>query len=58
MRGRSKGLLRGILSGGVWNGFLLERVRADVVPCRFCIEADWDGYLFLGVLLPLLGPNS
>ena len=35
VRSRGKGLLRGILSGGVWNGVLLERVRGEVVLCRF-----------------------
>ena len=29
-------LLRGILSGGVWNGFLVGFVRGEIVPCRFC----------------------
>ena len=33
LRGGDKGLLRGILSGNVWNGFLLEE---KIVPCRFC----------------------
>ena len=36
LRGGDTGLLRGILSGGVWNGFLLGFVRGEVVPCRFC----------------------
>ena len=36
LRGGDKGLLRGILSGGVWNGFLLSIVRGEIVPCRFC----------------------
>ena len=36
LRGGDKGLLRGILSGGVWNGFLLGFVRGEIVPCRFC----------------------
>ena len=37
-RGGDKGLLRGNLSGCVWNGFLLGFVgfvRGEVVPCRF-----------------------
>ena len=36
LRGGDKGLLRGILSGGVWNGFLLIFVKGEIVPCRFC----------------------
>ena len=35
VRGRDKALLRRILSGGVWNGFLLGKVRRENVPCRF-----------------------
>ena len=38
--------MRGILSGGVWNGFLLGFVRGDIVPCRFCGGPDCDGHLF------------
>ena len=52
---RDKGLQRGILSGGgVRNGFLLERVRGEGVPCRFCGEDDRDGHLFLECSYPLL----
>ena len=36
LRGGDKGLLRGILSGGVWNGFLHSFVRGEIVPCRLC----------------------
>ena len=32
--------------GGVWNGFLLGHAREEIVPCRFCGEADGDGHLF------------
>ena len=32
--------------GGVWNGFLLGRVRGQPVPCRFCGAPDADGHLF------------
>ena len=46
VRDRDKALLRGILSGGVWNGFLLGKVQGDVVPCRFCGGPDGDGHLF------------
>ena len=36
LRGGDKGLLPGILSGCVWNVFLLSFVRGEIVPCRFC----------------------
>ena len=38
-----KALLRAILSGGVWNGFLPGKVRGENVPCRFCWGPDGDG---------------
>ena len=38
-------MLRGIMAGGVWNGFLLGHARGEIVPCRFCGEADGDGHL-------------
>ena len=44
--GGDKGLLRGILSGGVWNGFLLGFIKGEIVPCRFCGGLDHDGHLF------------
>ena len=46
LRGGDKGLLRGILSGCVWNGFLLGFVKGEIVPCRFCGGLDHDGHLF------------
>ena len=47
LRGGDKGLLRGILSGSVWNGFLLSFVKGELVPCRFCGGPDDnDGHLF------------
>ena len=46
LRGGDKRLLRRILSGGVWNGFLLSFVRGEVVPWRFCGGLDSDGHLF------------
>ena len=46
VRSRDKGLLRCIMAGGVWNGFLLERVREEIVPCRCCGEAGGDGHIF------------
>ena len=33
-----------MLVGGVWNGFLLGRVRGQRVPCRFCGGPDSDGH--------------
>ena len=46
VRERNKALLRGVLAGGVWNGLLLEKVKRQPVPCRFCGGADFDGHLF------------
>ena len=46
VRERDKALLRAIMVGGVWNGFLLSRVRGQAVPCRFCGAPDDDGHLF------------
>ena len=46
VRERDRMLLRSIMAGGVWNGFLLCKVRGEVVPCRFCGVADGDGHLF------------
>ena len=46
VRERDKALLRTILVGGVWNGFLLGYVRGQTVPCRFCGAPDHDGHLF------------
>ena len=51
VRERDKALLRTIMVGGVWNGFLLGRVRGQAVPCRFCGAPDNDGHLFLGMYL-------
>ena len=45
VRKRDKALLRSVLVGGVWNGFLLGRVRDQPVPCRFCRAPDSDGHL-------------
>ena len=44
VRERDKALLRAIVVGGVWNGFLLSRVRGQAVPCRFCGAPDGDGH--------------
>ena len=42
VREREKGLLRSVMVGCVWNGFLLGRVRNQVLPCRFCGAPDND----------------
>ena len=46
VRERDKALLRSILVGGVWNGFLLGKIQGQGVPCRFCGGRDSDGHLF------------
>ena len=46
VRERDKMLLRSVMVGGVWNGFLLGKVRGEVVSCRFCGGGDGDGHLF------------
>ena len=46
VRERYKALLRGVMVGGVWNGFLLHKVKGQRVPCRFCGAPDGDGHLF------------
>ena len=51
---RNKGLLRSVMVGGVWNGFLLGRVRDQVLPCRFCGAPDDDGHLFWDCPFPPL----
>ena len=51
VRERDKALLRSVMVGGVWNGFLLGRVREQPVPCRFCGAPDGDGHLFGGMYL-------
>ena len=45
LRDRDKMLLRAILCGRVWNGFLLGKARKEDVPCRFCGKEDGDGHL-------------
>ena len=54
VRERDKALLRSIMVGGVWNGFLLSRVRNQAVPCRFCGVPDHDGHLFWECTFPPL----
>ena len=41
LRERDKMLLRSILSGGAWNGFLLGKTKEEDVPCRFCGGCGW-----------------
>ena len=54
VRERDKALLRTILVGGVWNGFLLGYGRGQAVPCRFCGAPDHDGHLFWECSFPPL----
>ena len=41
VRERDKALLRSVMVGGVWNGFLPGKI-----PCKFCGGTDGDGHLF------------
>ena len=54
VRERDKALLRGVLVGGVWNGFLLGKVKNCHVPCRFCGGDDHDGHLLWECTFPPL----
>ena len=54
VRERDIALLRSILVGGVWNGFLLGQVRCQDVPCRFCGGRVHDGHLFWDCTFPPL----
>ena len=54
MFGREMRLCFGVLAGGVWNGFLLGKVKGQHVPCRFCSGADGDGHLFWDCTFPPL----
>ena len=54
VRDRDEGLLRSILVGGVWNGFLLGRVKGQPAPCRCCGSPDGDGHLFWECTFPPL----
>ena len=54
VRERDKALLRGVLVGSVWNGFLLGKVKNCHVPCRFCGGYDSDGHLFWDCTFPPL----
>ena len=54
VRERDKALLRSIMFGGVWNGFLLEKAGRHPTPCRFCGAPDGDGHLFWECIFPPL----
>ena len=54
VRERDRALLRAIMVGGVWNGFLLGHVRGQPVPCRFCGAPDHDGHLIWECTFPPL----
>ena len=54
VRERDRALLRAIMVGGAWNGFLLGHVRGQPVPCRFCGAPDHDGHLFWECTFPAL----
>ena len=56
LRERDKMLLRALLCGGVWNGFLLGKAKKEDVPCRFCGQKDGDGHLFWECTFSLLPP--
>ena len=51
VRERDKALLRSVMVGGVWNGFLLGHLRGQPVSCRFCGAPDGDGHLCWGMYL-------
>ena len=51
VRERDKALLRSVMVGGVWNGFLLGRVRDQPVPCG---APDGDGHLLWECAFPPL----
>ena len=52
-------MLRAVLCGGVWNGFLLGQTKKEEVPCRFFGGKDGDGHFFGNVPFPppLLPPS-
>ena len=45
-------LLRAILCGAVWNGFLVGQAKKDDLPCQFCGKKDGDGHLFWKCTFP------
>ena len=54
LRERDKMLLRAVLCGSAWNGFLLGKAKKEDVPCRFCGKKDGDGHLFWDCTFPSL----
>ena len=54
VRERDKALLRSIMVGGVWNGFLLSKVKGQRVPCRFCGGDYGEDHLFWDCTFPPL----
>ena len=54
VRERDKALLRSIIVGRVWNGFLLGHAKGEIVPCCFCGNFDGDGHQFWECPHPLL----
>ena len=46
VRESDNSLLRCVMVGGVWNGFLLGKMRGEVVACWFCGGIDGDGHFF------------
>ena len=57
VRERDKALLRSVMVGGAWNGFLLRRVRGQPVPCRFCGAPHDDGHRLGECTFPPLVEN-
>ena len=51
LENETKGLLRGILSGGVWSRFLPRQARKEIVFCGLWCRLDGDGHLFWDTVL-------
>ena len=45
VREMDEALLRSVVVGGVWNGYLWGRIRGQSVACQFCGAPDNDGHL-------------
>ena len=54
VRERDKALLRSIMVGGVWNGFLLGHARKEIVPVPLLWRGGWRWAPLLGMSSPLL----
>ena len=54
VRESDKALLRSIMVGGVWNGYLHGKVREQPVQCRICGAPDNDGHLLSECTFPPL----